>query len=245
MPRSTAVSIIVPVLNESASIVPSLERLSAMRDAGAEVILVDGGSDDDTVALATPWCDRVVSSERGRALQMNRGAAEASGEVLLFLHADTVLPERADQALETFLASDSAWGRFDVRLSGSRPLFRLIAFMMNQRSRLTGIATGDQAIFVRRSLFEDLGGYRELPLMEDVALCRRLRQVSRPFCIRLPVVTDSRRWEQLGPWRTIALMWRLRWRYWRGADPVELARAYRADVRGPAVTNMNKENGER
>lgn len=245
MPRSTAVSIIVPVLNESASIVPSLERLSVMRDAGAEVIVVDGGSDDDTVALATSSCDRVVGSDRGRALQMNRGAAEASGELLLFLHADTVLPERADQALETFLASDSAWGRFDVRLSGSRPLFRLIAFMMNQRSRLTGIATGDQAIFVRRSLFEEQGGYRDLPLMEDVELCRRLRRVSRPFCIRAPVVTDSRRWEQLGPWRTIVLMWRLRWRYWRGEDPAELARAYRADVRGRAVTITNKGNGDR
>lgn len=245
MPRSTAVSIIVPVLNESASIVPSLERLSVMRDAGAEVIVVDGGSDDDTVALATSLCDRVVGSDRGRALQMNRGAADASGEVLLFLHADTVLPEGADQALETFRASDSAWGRFDVRLSGSRSLFRLIAFMMNQRSRLTGIATGDQAIFVRRSLFENLGGYRELPLMEDVELCRRLRRVSRPFCIRSPVVTDSRRWEQLGPWRTIVLMWRLRWRYWRGEDPAELARAYRADVRGRAVTITNKGNGDR
>lgn len=112
--------------------------------------------------------------------------------------------------------------------------------MMNQRSHVTGIATGDQAIFVRRSLFEEQGGYRELPLMEDVELCRRLRRVSRPFCIRAPVVTDSRRWEQLGPWRTIVLMWRLRWRYWLGADPADLARAYRADVRRPVATTRNK-----
>ncbi|GGY71195.1 TIGR04283 family arsenosugar biosynthesis glycosyltransferase [Marinobacter zhanjiangensis] len=245
MPRSTAVSIIVPVLNESASIVPALERLSALRDAGAEVIVVDGGSADDTVALATPLCDRVVDSDRGRALQMNRGAAEATGEVLLFLHADTVLPEGADQALEAFRPSNHAWGRFDVRLSGTRPLFRLIAFMMNLRSRLTGIATGDQGIFVRRSLFEDLGGYRELPLMEDVELCRRLRRVSRPFCIGTPVITDSRRWEQLGAWHTIVLMWRLRWRYWRGGDPAELARAYRADVRHPGSPTKKKGASDR
>lgn len=245
MPRSPAVSIIVPVLNESTSVVSALERLAALRNAGTEVIVVDGGSDDDTVALARPLCDRMVDSGRGRALQMNRGAAEASGEVLLFLHADTVLPERADQALGGFLSSDRAWGRFDVRLSGRRPLFRVIALMMNQRSRLTGIATGDQGIFVRRSLFEALGGFRELPLMEDVELCRRLRRVSRPFCIRTPVVTDSRRWEQLGSWRTIMLMWRLRWRYWRGADPTELARAYRADVRRPAATTTDKGASDR
>ena len=243
MPRSTAVSIIVPVLNESASIVSSLERLSPMRDTGAEVIVVDGGSADDTVAQATPLCDRVVAADRGRALQMNRGAAEARGEVLLFLHADTVLPDRADQALKAFQVSDRAWGRFDVRLSGHRPLFRVIALMMNLRSRLTGIATGDQAIFVRRSVFEELGGYDELPLMEDVELCRRLRRISRPFCIKAPVVTDSRRWEQLGPWRTTVLMWRLRWRYWRGADPAELARAYRADVRRSVPDGRMAEKG--
>lgn len=231
MPRSPAVSVIVPVLNESISIVPALERLLPLRDAVAEVIVVDGGSTDDTVALATPLCDRLAVSSPGRAVQMNQGAAVARGQVLLFLHADTELPDGADRLLADFAASERAWGRFDVRLSGRRPLFRVIASMMNARSRFTGIATGDQGIFVRRTVFEDLGGYRSMPLMEDVELCRRLRRISSPFCIRTPVVTDSRRWERHGPWRTIFLMWRLRWRYWRGADPADLARQYRSDVR--------------
>ena len=231
MPRSPTVSIIIPVLNESAAIVPTLQRLAALRERGAEVIVVDGDSTDDTRALAEPLCDRLVLSERGRGVQMNRGAAEAIGEVLLFLHGDTVLPTEADSALKAFLVSDRAWGRFDVRLSGNRPVFRLIASMMNLRSRLTGIATGDQGIFVRRGIFEKQGGFREIPLMEDIEFCRRLRRVSRPFCISESVVTDSRRWEQHGTWRTIWLMWRLRWRYWRGADPADLALAYRAEVR--------------
>ncbi|MFL1404636.1 TIGR04283 family arsenosugar biosynthesis glycosyltransferase [Marinobacter sp. M1N3S26] len=231
MSRSPVVSVVIPVLNESVSIVSALERLLPLRAAGAEVIVVDGGSVDDTVALATPRCDRVVTSSAGRAVQMNRGAAIARGQVLLFLHADTELPDGADRLLADFAANDRPWGRFDVRLSGRRPLFRVIAFMMNARSRITGIATGDQGIFVHRTVFEDLGGYPPIPLMEDVELCRRLRRMSPPFCIRPPVVTDSRRWERHGPWRTIFLMWRLRWRYWRGADPADLARQYRSDVR--------------
>lgn len=234
MPRSPVVSVIIPVLNESLAIVPTLERLAGLRRDGGEVIVVDAGSADDTCALAEPLCDRVVVSDRGRALQMNQGAAVARGEVLLFLHADTILPLEAAQWLRAFLASDRAWGRFNVRLSGDRPLFRVVAAMMNLRSRLTGIATGDQGIFVRRALFEDLGGYRNLPLMEDVELCRRLKRVSRPFCVATPVITDSRRWEQHDAWRTIVLMWCLRWRYWRGEDPSALARAYRADVRRTA-----------
>lgn len=231
MPRSPAVSIIIPVLNESAAIVPTLQRLAAVREQGAEIIVVDGDSTDDTRALAAPLCDQLVVSERGRAVQMNRGAEKASGDVLLFLHGDTVLPPDAASRLRDFMNSDRTWGRFDVRLSGNRRIYRVIAFMMNRRSRLTGIATGDQGIFVRRSVFETQGGYRELPLMEDIELCRRLKRVSRPFCVASSVITDSRRWEQNGAWRTIWLMWRLRWRYWRGADPGELARAYRADVR--------------
>ena len=242
MPRSPLVSIIVPVLNESASVVPVLQRLEPLRESVVEVIVVDGGSSDDTVALAVPLCDHLLSSERGRAVQMNRGAAVARGEVLLFLHADTILPANALQALANFLSGNRAWGRFDVRLSGGRLLFRVIASMMNLRSRLTGIATGDQAIFVRRRVFDDLAGYRAMPLMEDVDLCGRLRRVSRPYCIGTPVITDSRRWEQLGPWRTIALMWWLRWRFWRGANPAELAREYRADVRrkAPAGTTTRE-----
>ncbi|MFW5816396.1 MAG: TIGR04283 family arsenosugar biosynthesis glycosyltransferase [Wenzhouxiangella sp.] len=205
MQSSTWVSIIVPVLDESAVIAATLGRLADLRRNGAEVIVVDGGSSDGTCALAKPRCDRLLLSEPGRAMQMNRGAAVARGELLLFLHADTLLPSGAGEALRAFVASDRVWGRFDVRLSGNRPLFRVIAAMMNLRSRLTGIATGDQGIFVRRATFGDLGGFREQPLMEDVEICRRLRRVSRPYCVPAPVVTDSRRWEQHGPWRTMVV----------------------------------------
>lgn len=227
----TSVSIIIPVLNEAAAIVPTLQRLADLRQGGAEVIVVDGHSTDGTLALAEPLCDQLVVSDPGRAAQMNLGARSASGELLLFLHGDTLLPSAAGQVLQNFFRSGRAWGRFDVRLSGRQPMFRLIAFLMNLRSRLTGIATGDQGIFVRREVFESLGGFREIPLMEDVELCRRLRRISPPYCASPPVRTDSRRWEEHGIWRTIWLMWRLRWRYWRGADPAILAQAYRTEVR--------------
>ncbi|SFR78450.1 transferase 2, rSAM/selenodomain-associated [Marinobacter daqiaonensis] len=232
MHLSPAISIVIPVLNEASTIAQTLAGLSTLRAQGVEVIVVDGGSEDDTAALAGPLCDRVTISEPGRARQMNAGAALARGDILLFLHADTRLPHEAGEALDRFVSSDRQWGRFDVRLSGRRAIFRVIETLMSLRSRLTGIATGDQAIFVRRSLFENMGGFPEIPLMEDVELCGRLRRVSRPFCIQYPVVTDSRRWERHGPWRTIGLMWRLRWQYWRGADPRELVKAYRSDVRG-------------
>ncbi|MGM0768865.1 MAG: TIGR04283 family arsenosugar biosynthesis glycosyltransferase [Pseudomonadota bacterium] len=224
-------SVIVPVWQEAATIAQTLQALASLRAAGHEVVVVDGGSTDGTARLAEGLCDRLVTSERGRARQMNAGARVATGEVLLFLHADTRLPESAPGALERFRSSRKAWGRFDVCLSGRRPLFRVIAWFMNQRSRLTGIATGDQALFVRRSVFEALRGFEPLPLMEDVELSSRLRLVSRPYCVSDPVVTDSRRWEQQGAWRTILLMWRLRWRYWRGESPESLVAAYRSDVR--------------
>ncbi|WP_233128894.1 TIGR04283 family arsenosugar biosynthesis glycosyltransferase [Halovibrio salipaludis] len=221
-------SIIMPVLNEAAAIGATLETLQPLRAAGWEVILADGGSSDGTHDAADGLFDRWIEAHPGRARQMNAGAAAASGEILLFLHADTRFPVDALDWLERFAASDRLWGRFDVRLSGNRPLFRVIAWFMNQRSRLTGVATGDQAIVVRRSLFERVGGYEPIPLMEDVALCKALRCHSRPYCIRASVITDSRRWEVNGPWRTIVLMWRLRWAYWRGVDPKELARRYRS-----------------
>lgn len=224
-------SVIVPVWQEAATIKTTLQHLAPLREAGHQVLVVDGGSDDGTQQLAEPLCNRVLSSGRGRAIQMNAGAAVATGNVLLFLHADTRLPESVLAALERFHASRNAWGRFNVRLSGKRPLFRVIEWFMNQRSWLTGIATGDQALFVRSPVFEVLRGFREMPLMEDVELCSRLRLVSRPFCVTDPVVTDSRRWEQGGAWRTIFLMWRLRWRFWRGESPETLANIYRSDVR--------------
>jgi len=220
------VSIVVPVLDEAAGIVAALQPLQAWRAAGHEVIVVDGGSRDASVELARPLADRVLHAPRGRALQMNHGAAAARGEALLFLHADTRLPPDALPALQVALAGGAGWGRFDVRLSARRPLFRLIAGMMNLRSRLSGVATGDQAIFVRRRLFEAVGGYPAIPLMEDIALSRGLKHHGRPACLHQRVTTSSRRWERHGPWRTILLMWRLRFAYWRGVDPARLRHRY-------------------
>ncbi|PXX88758.1 glycosyl transferase [Marinobacter vulgaris] len=231
MSESLSLSVIVPVWHEAATIQSFLQSLQPVRNAGHEVIVVDAGSDDGTADLAGPWCDQVLVGTRGRALQMNAGADAARGNVLLFLHADTTLPGSAIQHLERFYRSPKQWGRFDVRLSGRRAIFRVVAWFMNRRSRLTGIATGDQAMFVRASVFRALQGFTPIPLMEDVELSRRLCSLTGPYCIGEPVTTDSRRWEQGGAWRTIFLMWRLRWRYWRGESPESLAAAYRADVR--------------
>jgi rSAM/selenodomain-associated transferase 2 len=225
------ISVIVPVWQEAGAIESVLSGLQPWRQAGHEVIVVDGGSTDGTPEKATPLCDRLLTSGRGRATQMNAGASCASGDILLFLHADTRLPDSALAELLAFGRSRRHWGRFDVRLSGRRALFVVVAWFMNQRSRLTGIATGDQAIFARRSVFEGLRGFAPLPLMEDVELSGRLRLVSRPYCIHARAITDSRRWESAGAWRTIWLMWRLRWRYWRGESPETLAMEYRSDVR--------------
>jgi len=223
----TRLSIVIPVLDEAAGIVATLRALVPLRERGHEVIVVDGGSSDGTAALAAPWAGRVVDGPRGRARQMNAGAALAHGDVLLFLHADTVLPAAAAAALIAAIAAGASWGRFDVRISGRSAMFPLIARLMNWRSRLTGIATGDQAIFVRAALFRRLGGFADQPLMEDVELSRRLRRIAHPACLRERVLTSGRRWEARGVWRTIFLMWRLRWCYWRGVSPVELAQAYR------------------
>ena len=222
-----ALSIVMPVLDEAAGLAGTLAALAPLRVRGVELIVVDGGSRDGTPQLALPWADTVVASPRGRARQMNAGAAQARGAVLLFLHADTQLPDGADAALAAAIARGAAWGRFDVRIAGRPWMLRVVARAMNLRSRLTGIATGDQAIFVRRDLFERIGGYADQPLMEDVELCRRLRHAGRPACLRQRVTTSGRRWETRGVWRTIVLMWSLRWRYWRGESPEALARAYR------------------
>ncbi|WP_100641460.1 TIGR04283 family arsenosugar biosynthesis glycosyltransferase [Marinobacter salexigens] len=231
MSDSFSLSIVVPVWMEAAGIVPALEALQPLRAKGHELIVVDSGSTDGTAKVAGPLADRVIQSERGRAVQMNTGGFVAKSQVLLFLHADTHLPQNALDSLNKFAQSDKAWGRFDVRLSGRGAMFRVIAWFMNQRSRLTGICTGDQALFVRREVFEALGGFEPMPIMEDIEMSRRLRLVSRPYCIKSQVTTDSRRWEQGGIWKTIFLMWRLRWRYWRGESPETLAHSYRSDVR--------------
>jgi rSAM/selenodomain-associated transferase 2 len=220
-------SIIMPVLDEGEGIAPTLDALSDMRALGAEVIVVDGGSRDATIQRARLRTDRVLSAPRGRALQMNAGAAKATGDVLLFLHADTRLPRHADLVVLTGLErSGRAWGRFNVKIEGRSPLLLLVGWLMNLRSRLTGIATGDQAIFVRRDTFQAIGGFAEIPLMEDVALCKRLKGVSRPLCLSERVVTSGRRWEKNGVLNTIVLMWRLRLAYFFGVNPNELARQY-------------------
>lgn len=219
------VSVIVPVLNEGDTLAVSLARLRAALTDDDELIVVDGGSTDHSIDIARELADTVLVSDPGRSTQMNTGAVCARGVWLWFIHADTVLDARHREALNG-LASTTPWGRFDVRLSQSRPLFRVIAFMMNWRSRLTGIATGDQALFVHRDIFREQGGFPEQPLMEDIALSRTLRALERPACLRPPVITSSRRWENNGAWRTIWLMWSLRFRYWRGASPGALHRDY-------------------
>jgi len=224
-----SLSVIVPTLNEAGGIVAHLWALQPLRRRGCEVIVVDGDSVDDTSALAAPLADRVISVRRGRASQMNAGASRARGNVLLFLHADTRLPESADLLLANALADEGiVWGRFDVTIGGAHPLLPVVAWFMNRRSRLTGIATGDQAVFMRREAFATVGGFPHLPLMEDIALSRSLKRLRRPLCLSERVTTSGRRWEQRGVLRTVVLMWRLRARYWLGANPGRLARAYAA-----------------
>lgn len=222
------ISIIVPMLNEAVELPATLAALRVELDAGCELLLVDGGSSDDSVAIACAAGFRPLTGPRGRARQMNAGAASSRAEVLLFLHADTRLPEDAVALIEHALASGRhQWGRFDVHIAGRPWMLRVIARLMNLRSRLTGIATGDQAIFVTRAAFATVGGFPDQPLMEDIELSRRLLELSRPACIRTPVVTSGRRWEQRGLLRTMMLMWRLRWAYWRGVPAAELAARYR------------------
>jgi rSAM/selenodomain-associated transferase 2 len=219
-------SIIMPVLDEAPQIVERLNLLQALRAKGVELVVADGGSADGTPDMAEPLADRVITAQRGRAAQMNAGAAASRGRVLLFLHADTTLPDTALQAVLTAMGSGASWGRFDVRIDGRHPLLRVVEFMMNRRSRFTGIATGDQAIFVRRDVFEKVGGYADLLLMEDIALSATLKRVAPPACLHDAVITSARRWEQHGVLRTILLMWRLRAAFYFGADPERLALRY-------------------
>ena len=216
-------SLIVPVLDEGPALESALQALAAR--PGVELMVVDGGSSDASLALAHQWADLALSAPRGRAVQMNAGAAVARGQWLLFVHADTRLPAQAWQQLDQ-LPAGSLWGRFDVRIDDPHWLLALVGFMMNLRSRLSGIATGDQAIFVRREVFEELGGFPDIALMEDIALSRKLKALGRPVCLRTPVITSARRWLRHGIWSTIWLMWRLRAAYFFGADPDALALRY-------------------
>ena len=217
----------VPVLDEAAVIGAALEALRPLRKRGHEVIVCDGGSTDGTRERAAGDADRVLAAPRGRARQMNAGAEVATGDVLVFLHADTKLPPEADRAVLEALGRRPGWGSFPVRLSGGHPAFRVIERMISLRSRMSGIATGDQAIFVARDLFRAAGGFADLALLEDVDLCRRLRRIVRPVRPRAPVITSSRRWEAGGIARTTALMWWIRGAYALGVSPDRLARHYR------------------
>ena len=220
------VSIIIPTFNEGPSIKATLKPLQLFRLYGGEVIVADGGSTDNTREECGLLADHWVDAEKGRAKQMNAGAEVAGRKVLLFLHADTKLPNNFIHLLRVYVDSYAAWGRFDVRLSGDRKMFRVIEFMMNWRSRLTGIATGDQAIFVTEKTFHKVGGFPDQPLMEDVELSIKLKKLSKPFCIGVPLTTDSRRWEKCGVWKTIFLMWRLRFKYQLGVGAEQLHKQY-------------------
>ena len=221
-------TVVIPVLNEAAVITAALRALAPLLARGAQVVLADGGSADRTLALAQASGVQAINAPRGRALQMNAGAQQATGGVLLFLHADTLLPPCADTLIQQALATGpQVWGRFDVRIDGQARLLRLVAALMNLRSRTTGIATGDQAMFMTRAAFDAVGGFAVQPLMEDIEMSRRLLKLSRPACLRARVVTSGRRWESRGIWRTVLLMWRLRLAYWRGAAPERLAELYR------------------
>lgn len=256
--------VVMPVLNEAGNAAgegdkfrKTLHALQPLREQGAELIVVDGGSTDSTWAVARTQADQVLLAPRGRAAQMNGGARHESRahttndarrgaptEVLLFLHSDTRLPDDAHALLNAALNAGAAWGRFDVQFDDIHPLLRMVSMMMNLRSCLSGIATGDQALFMTRAVFEQVGGFTDLPLMEDIDLCTRLKQVAAPACLRQRVTTSARRWQQHGIWRTIFLMWRLRLSYFLGADPNVLARRYgytpRPPPSGAAVAIMAK-----
>ncbi len=213
------------MLDEAAGIEAALHALQPFRAGGVQLIVVDGGSADRTVELVRPLADKLLTAPRGRASQMNAGAADAAGRILVFLHADTRLPDAADRLIAHALRPIGGrhWGRFDVRIEGRSRWLPLVAALMNLRSRLSGIATGDQAIFVERNAFDAAGGFPDIPLMEDIAFSRRLRAFGAPACLPEKVVTSGRRWDRHGVWRTIRLMWWLRLRYYFGADPRQLA----------------------
>ena len=220
------ISIIIPVLNEEVNLSRISNHLQSIRRQGHEVIIVDGGSGDNTMALAYEVTDKVIASKAGRALQMNCGASVASGDVFLFLHVDTVLPDNTVQIISDSFQREDYWGRFDVRFSSSKRVYRLIERLMNLRSCITSIATGDQAIFIEKDLFERVGGFPEIALMEDIEISRRLKKVSKPVCLKHKVITSSRRWETNGVVATVFLMWKLRLYYFFGVSPEKLNQLY-------------------
>jgi rSAM/selenodomain-associated transferase 2 len=223
----TRLSIIIPVLNEADGVAVHLAALQDARGRGVDIVVVDGGSRDATVSLALPLADLIVTAPRGRAAQMNAGARATDADILLFLHADTRLPPDFEPlVLDGLATTGRMWGRFDVAIAGAHPFLPKIAALMNIRSRLTGIATGDQAMFMTRAAFDHIGGFPDLPLMEDIEASRRLKHLSPPVCLRARVSSSGRRWERHGVLRTIYKMWSLRLRWFFGADAQRLARDY-------------------
>lgn len=223
------VSIIIPALNEENAIKHLLQQLQVYRQQGHEVIVVDGGSVDQTVPVAESFADKIILSPPGRAVQMNNGANQSHGEILWFLHADTNLNSDSFKTItEAISYSEKVWGRFNIQLSGAHFIFRIIETMMNLRSCLTSIATGDQGIFVKRIAFFQVGGFKEIPLMEDIELSKRLKSLSRCICVKQQLITSSRRWEKNGILKTVLLMWRLRFLYWLGVSEDKLAKQYRS-----------------
>jgi len=224
-PSPKMLSIILPVFNEGEQLQHYLLALQELRSADCEIIAVDGGSTDSSLALLQQYCDQVITSSQGRSIQMNTGAAAAQGEILLFLHADTLLPKHS-KTLITQALENADWGRFDVKLDSHGAMYRVISTLMNWRSRLSKICTGDQALFFNKSFFLDLGGYPDTPLMEDIAICKTARSMGRFVALKNKVRTSARRWQKHGLWRTILLMWELRLRYFLGQSPSSLARRY-------------------
>lgn len=223
------ISVIIPVLDEERCIAATLQNLLPL--APHEIIIVDGGSRDRTREICRQFHVSFFSCERGRARQMNCGARSATGDVLLFLHADTRLPNSAfDDIASVLRDSRCSGGRFDVELEGAHWMLKFIGALINYRSRATKVATGDQALFVRRAVFERMGGYADIPLMEDIAFCRSLKRLGTVACLRSRVVTSARRWEINGVWRTIFTMWTLKLCYLVGVSPVRLKQFY-ADTR--------------
>ena len=219
-------SIIIPALNERACIIDTLLKLQRARQRGHEVILIDGGSDDATPSVAEPFVDRIYYTCASRARQMNLGASHSTGEMLLFLHADTRVPDDIDRIINRAIGGRSGWGRFDISLSGANPMLRMIEAGMNLRSRLTGIATGDQGLFVSRDWFDSVEGFPNQPLMEDIALSRSLKHLAPPVCLKQRLITSSRRWERYGVVRTMVKMWYLRAAYYFGVSAERLVKQY-------------------
>lgn len=219
------ISVVIPALNEEKNLRPTVAALALLDPA--EIIVVDGGSTDRTREISEALGIPVIPSQRGRGRQMNHGARQATGDVLLFLHADTQLPESAFEDIRSALGEPGCvGGRFDVELAGDHWMLKIIGAMISYRSRITKVATGDQAIFVQRAVFEAIGGFPDLPLMEDIAFCRALKRMGQVACLRSRVRTSARRWEREGVWRTILRMWTLKLLYLAGVSPIRLKRYY-------------------